>query len=549
MAPHGLPPHGGTAPHGLPPSQGETKGGRIPSFLFAPRRPRCSTTPNPLLVKEKGSAARWPVLVACAASVIVELLFAAGSTLWVATDSGWYIRLGAEVAQSGDFSNDLFQFRPPGYPAFLGLLFYGFGNSAGAAIVLLQHAMVVGVVFFATRTAATLWPQPLFVLTAGLLCALSPHLSGYANTVLTEVPYAFLLAAAVYCLVRFQVHSSYAHLASASLLCGVAALVKGAGQIAVLVCLATALGFAWQSFKANRRVATFLYPLACCAGSAGAVVLPVMWNNYTRTGHFQISCALGVELYGRAVLTDKLAATDHPALRSLEETLVEAKRRGIVGPSTSLGDHHALLNAHRSVHNASVADAAAAMGHAAIQLLAENPATVARSTLRYGYWMLVLPDPVYRVVPEHMPPEMFDLESSDAAVARVAGGETVERYLPVRRQPTRWSAALSRVTSAYHRVVDRGPPILGTGDTLYEELIQLALLGILIAFARADRLRWFVPAAMLVGHIAVSAFLVGPAVRYKTPVHFLLWTFLALTLATLATLFRRTLCPVGTIRK
>ncbi len=479
------------------------------------------------------------VAFAVAVSVVIGTLFATGSTLWVATDSGWYLKLAADVAERGDLSNDLFQFRPPAYPMFLAVLFRFFGAASGAAIIVSQHAMVIATAAFAALTAATLRPQALFVATAGLLTAICPYLSGYANTVLTEVPYALLIAAAVFFLVRAQVTDVSYYLAAASATAALAALTKGTGQIAVAVCVGAALCRGVQRIRhasqrtsiATRAVALFR-PIACSVVPAATLLLPVMCWNYGRSGHFQLTCALGVELYARAMITDKLGDAGHPALAHLEETLDEAKRRGLVDPAATLRDHHALLSVYPLVHGGSRADAADAMGRAATQLLMENVGAVLGRTLHYAYWMLVVPDPIYRVVPGRMPTDMFDIHEAHAAVERIVGAPVLAQYLPSRLEPGPMSATLATLTNAYHDHIDRGAPILGTGDTLYEELVQVSLLGLTVGLFRRDRNRWLIPAAMLAGHVAISALLVGPVPRYTGPVLFLLWILLALAVAT-----------------
>ena len=84
------------------------------------------------------------LVVVGVAAVLVEGFVFSASRLWFMPDSAWYISLATGLAERWDFSQNLFQFRTPGYPLFLAALFLLFGHSAGVALLVVQHAMVVG---------------------------------------------------------------------------------------------------------------------------------------------------------------------------------------------------------------------------------------------------------------------------------------------------------------------------------------------------------------------------------------------------------------------
>ena len=174
-------------------------------------------------------------------ALIANTLSLAASQLWLFPDSRWYLQLAAQIADRGDFSNDLFLIRTPGYPLLLAGIFRLFGSSSPAALLVLQHAMIVGVALLTTATAWHACRRRGVALVTGLLCAANLPLLSYANIVMTEACFAILLAGSVFLLLRYWRFGGRWSLAIASLLAGASYHMRPTGVLVVGVCLTAAM--------------------------------------------------------------------------------------------------------------------------------------------------------------------------------------------------------------------------------------------------------------------------------------------------------------------
>ena len=450
--------------------------------------------------------------------------------LWVATDSGLYIKLAASLAEAFDLDHELHQFRLPGYPLLLALIFRLFGHSSPTAIMVIQQAMVAATIVLTALTAWTLWPRRAFVLVAGLLCALSPYLRGYAGTVLTEVPYAFVLSACVYFLVRHHRFGGRSSLAMASFAAGLCLLTKGIGQVMVVLCVCVAAHRAW-CFNRQSGLTSARSLRRCTAAAALAVLppmllaLPVMFNNYRTTGHFRMTCQGSQVLFYRAVKVERLHSPHSEALAKLRAALKQAKADGLLSPTVELREHYVINFAYRSVHGTSWFEAADVMNEAAMDLILDNKALILSHGVRHAYRSFIIPDPYYRVglgVPQD---ELFDLEAARAQMSSLVGRETLDKYLPSPAQGPPASHFWSGWMRGHRRVVERGPSLTGVLDHPYEEFMWFCLLGGVASLAMPNRVTWLIPAMVIFLHIFISANLGGTIPRYAIPVHPFIFLF------------------------
>jgi len=154
------------------------------------------------------------------------LTFCTGPTV-LENDASGYWEWGGRVAD-GDWLQveGAVNFRGPLYPAFLGLCQWAFDSEALLAVAVLQHLlqMVTGLM-----TAAISWAitrNRLVVLAAygmSVLCVTRPW---YANVVLTETLFLFVMTAAVGGLVVYHLRPSTAGAAAFAALLGVAILTR-----------------------------------------------------------------------------------------------------------------------------------------------------------------------------------------------------------------------------------------------------------------------------------------------------------------------------------
>src|SRR5947207_2756463 len=87
----------------------------------------------------------WMVALLAA---VTNCLSLASTPLWIFPDSVDYIQLASGIVRSGDFTNELYLVRTPGYPLFLAIVIAAFDAASAAAVQLLQHLMTIGIAVF-----------------------------------------------------------------------------------------------------------------------------------------------------------------------------------------------------------------------------------------------------------------------------------------------------------------------------------------------------------------------------------------------------------------
>lgn len=472
------------------------------------------------------------ILLAATLTLLVTGMAASAARLVVTPDSAAYIDLAIGIVERGDFSDDRFQFYTPGYPLLLAAVFSLFGSSSGDALLLLQHAMVVGCAMLATWLAWLIRPSRWFALATAICCASGVHLSGYANAVLTEVPYALLLTACLLTLVWHLRSGGAITLPAASALAGLATWFRPTGQLLVLACVAVGLtrmaGETGGLAGLRRYPRRMLARLAAAAAPAVVLALAIMLNNWRTQGVFDLTCNDDMSLYVRAFAVEQLPLPDNEAAQSIRSALdAQARPGGGIG-ADNYQRPWAVIGACREHIGLSFPQVGRLMRAAAIPALQSRPATISWNTFVYSYRNLMTPDNMYRMLPE-VPPSWQGASASPPAsdthrafVADRVGVDRLRRYLELRDDPTPTTPLWSGMTASHDDFLERGPFRLGLLDTPHEELTLLALIG----FAWLVALRQGAIATLLVFvvgyHVVLSSFFGGVEPRYIIPLHPLL---------------------------
>lgn len=497
-----------------------------------------------------------PVLIATG---VLAGLFGAfvlsASRLWLQPDSTAYITLAVGIAERLDFSHELYQLRTPGYPLLLAGVFRLFGAASPTAILLLQHAMVVGIALLSVMIAWTLWPRRSLALIVGLFSAFSLHLSGYANSVMTEVPYAFAMTACVYLLVRYYTHGGSGPLVGAAILAATAALIRPMGLPIVLIVAAAAVVRSWQEAKPSTsrsagdqvrqvpgraRLGPVCRALLLTIGPSSIVLLPMMLHNYNTHGYFKLTCMGGITVYKRALCVERLDSGRSESLTRVRNAVDTARERGWIGPEATYRNLWPTVQACERVYDASFCDAAELMNRAGRDVMLEDPWLIASRAVVYSYRTLVMPDWAYRVQPGGTPgvndrlakgATLYAVDTFTPIVSQRVGLPIMARYLPMTKEPTNTTAWWTEFTRWYHHRIERGTPVTGLLDTPYEEFTALAVLGAALAMGLRRRGGWLLLGAVIVYQIAIGSFLGGAQPRFTVPLDPLLHVLAALPVA------------------
>ncbi len=513
--------------------------------------------------KTSGRGIARIALVVTLCAVALEGFVLAACRVWVTPDSVAYISLGIGLAERMDFQQGLFAFRLPGYPALLAVVFFFFGDASLTAILLVQHAMVVGCALLSVWLAWTLWPNRLFCIIVGVFSVASLHLSGYANAILTEVPYAFLVTLCVLLLARHNARGGIGTLAGASLIAAAATLTKDVGQLMIPICAGAGMARAWRTRSTEsigdagstitmrapsigHRLLRALKSLPISLVPAFILLLPVLCHNYTMFGKAQLTTNGGMMLYLRAGCLEGLDTQHSEAVATIRSAVERAKAEGRLDPTATHHDYLSVLRACLRIYDAdgaifaspAMADVSELLRRAGMDLIREHPWKVATGTLVDSYRMVMVPDSGYRMQPGapttsgRLDPDaiLYGVDTYSASVMGLIGGKA-DDYLAINNEPRATTPFWSAITSWYHRRIERGAPILGLADHPYEEFALLWVLGAALALTLRQRTSWLLINGVVALHVFGAAFCGGVQPRYAVPLQPLLHVLSAVPVA------------------
>jgi hypothetical protein len=511
----------------------------------------------------KTSPAAQIVVVVLLIASAVEVLALSASHLWIVPTSLEYLELAKELVGQWDFSNELFLLRTPAYPLLLAVGFSVFGSESGTVLFILQHAMTV---LTAGLTALIGWQvtaRQNVALIAGLMAACSLQVIAFANQLMTETPYMLALVASVYFLVKYHSVGRLRDLACSSALAGIAYLFRPIGLTLAAVLGCVAICHAWKpprrseprpagsGVEYDRRHQRRLLPLPgpilplralrpsapalfCAFAPMALFVVPWWIHNQAMHGANSFGRCFDFALYNRAANVERSNGAANEQLARAQAVVEKAKSEGRIDADADAGMAWTVWQANRSVHGASLKDSSELLGQAARRKLLDDPAGILWGTVKYSAWMLLTPDSSYRYHPDGTAgvagrrpegEEIFDSALYLDPLARPL--KPFEQYLALDRGPTPTTALWSTINRWFVRHVEHGAPIIGVGDSLYEEMILFCLAGGVLCLFTRNRRAWVIVLAVLVLQIVPSAFVAGVGPRYAMPVQPLLKLFAA----------------------
>jgi|GEM_PF-1910180 len=332
-------------------------------------------------------------LVVCAAGAALLAQAVALATLPVVfvNDSSAYLEQthgmaapevrGAAAAQEAPSDRDILY--PPGYPLFLDLCRLPAGRGGWMlTTVLAQHVLsFLSVLLVASIGAAAGRPRTGAV--AALLYALYLPRVIYAQAILSETLFTFLLLAAIRFFPSARVSGSRRTAAALGAALGAALLVKPVAGI-LLVVLAAALALDPGTPRGRRSA------LLCLAAAAG-LAAGALAHNAAVYGKWRLTTCVGRHLADRVFRLDRLVDRGDPATREVLERL-ESSGRPYKFPHFWWNYWHALRKDGSSIERDD-----ALLLRAAWAGIASDPAAYARNTLK-GL-RLVVRSPWQEIVP------------------------------------------------------------------------------------------------------------------------------------------------------
>jgi len=505
------------------------------------------TRDSETMLRDGRTSARGVYWAVAIVAVVVHAVSILSTPLWVYPDSVDYIELAGGLVQRGDWSNELFLVRPPGYPLLLAGIFELFGQFSPLAIQVLQHALGIATALLTVATALRVTRQAKVALIAGVLCAVSLQILAYCNMPLTEIPFTFTIVGATYYLVRYRQSGSLRLLVVCGLFAGLGYMIKPIGVFffgpMALVVLVREWAGVYGRVQASpdastggvdRRLSCYVRRLAwaACAAGTPVVLVALPWVIQSARTHASngTSRCLDYVLYFRPVELGRLdsPSTRSAAMRDIWQVVAEAERRGLIKSPADHRDRLTVIQAYERVRGMPFAESSKVLGRAGLDILLENPVTVAVSTVKDAAWLLMAPDPVYRFVPGGAPgiggqrdksAELYDVSTYSVGPASWEGTLAGHRaYLPMDQAPRVMTPAWVKVKELFRAHVDRGPSPLTVRDSLYEEFMLFAVLAGVVLVVRRRSLDACIPLLILTLYVGISALLAGSQTRYAVVV-------------------------------
>ncbi len=491
-------------------------------------------------------------------ALITNALSLAAAQLWVYPDSIDYIVLGSHVADRFDFSNQAFLIRPIGYPLLLAGIFKLFGSASPIVVMIVQHTITIATVLVTCLIAWRLTTSRTITLVTGILGAFSLQALCYANLVLTETPFALALVASVYFLIVHLQDGRWRFLVLASAIAGISYLFRPIGLHLLGACALAAMLRTWRDIQDRKdhglSVAPKYWLRRLAIGGTLAIVPAIAvtapWSIKNALQHKSVesTSVLDYVLYVRAVTIDDLDSTTSETMIDIHHVVNEAIASGHLHPDADYRDRATVIKAYETIRGASYAESITILGRAAKDIMLENPLAITIDTIKYAYWMLLAPDPVYRFQPDaalgingkkDVTATLYDVSTySEGYGSWESVLKNHRHHLPLSAEPRLATPIARSVATQYHKLIDKGAPVFGLWDSRYEQwMIFIGLAGTMTMLTKR-RSEWLLIAAVIAAHVLVSAFLSGPQTRYAQPVRPLLLMYAAFGLCLLASLVR-----------
>ncbi len=495
-------------------------------------------------------------------ALLVHALVFSASQLWVCPDTSYYIALAGGLAERFDFANELFLIRPPGYPIFLAGIFVIFGSASPVAILVAQHGLVLGVTIVTALIAWHLTQNRSIVVLSGLFSAGSLQLLAFSNVLIAEAPYTFVLVLSVYFLVRYVREGERWFVAWASFGAGIAYLIRPTGLSIVGICVLVAAYRAWTRIRwrdvegtpfrlrktegRGKRTAlskaisrsSRVPPWCRIAGMelglavvpALIAVTPLIVLNAYHHGSGLTGTYANLALYHRLAAMDGLETPQSAAFSDIRTVVEEAMTREEIPAYANYRHWSSVWHAYQAVRQKSLVESAAIMGQANRDLIHEHIGFVFKNTVRYAYWMVMVPDSFYRFQPGGAPGVQTTkgeyVREARATIFDVATyTKLVEpwitphaKYVTLQSDPTYASPAWRAIAEWFYVNIEAGPSVLGIVDSPYEEFGWLCIIGMIAVLGTRERFAWLVIAGVIFLQIVPSAFLAGPTPRYAIPI-------------------------------
>ncbi|MDD5679970.1 MAG: glycosyltransferase family 39 protein [Candidatus Omnitrophica bacterium] len=474
------------------------------------------------------------IFIIIGVSAVVHAVTLFGTSLMIFPDSGGYVVGGFNIKDSFNFST-LPTMRTPGYPLLLAAIFKIFGSNSAFPLRIIQHGMGVIITVMVYYTALELLRKKWKAFLCAVLSCFSLQLISYANYVMTEVLYAFLLAFTFYFYVRYAVTGRDGYLVLSLFVTGLATNVRPVAQYMIIFPCVSYLIFLFTSQKSNKIRSFF----ALIAGLALylACVIPWMAYNHAHNGFFGMTKCVGINLYSRVVEYEKTIDYDSPYIQDIKSAFGKNLAVRIQnGEAEKLKNwafydyyfnpeawkHHLpAIAAYIHAKKVKPTEADDVFLRASLDCIKKYPVPYATTTLTYVYRTLITPEPTYLYIPgipagnDYPYPYriMWDAEKANRDVITNWQCDPIQGYLKFDKEPNVCTMLYAHMVNIYDSWITDNKE-----EFLFFFLIVGFLASIYYIFRKNNGLAWFSFSGAVAYNVILPMLIVPGTQRMRVPI-------------------------------
>ncbi len=246
-------------------------------------------------------------------------------------DARGYHEVAVNLLESGTYDSLTSQFRTPGYPFFIALIYFFFGIKPWM-VILVQIGLTVCMIFLVHYFGRWVFDETIGLLAAALF-AVNPLVIYYATTILTETLFSLVFLASLLFLIKGLIEERHGLLVISGFLLGISTLIKPITQFFPVII--TILIAVWP----KRRISFRLKGLLGVFLVFYLTLFPWLARNYLKYHHFKLTSFQGYNLLFYNAAAVEKAKTGESYKQIIEEFNLIAEAEGVTVPGETFANY------------------------------------------------------------------------------------------------------------------------------------------------------------------------------------------------------------------
>ncbi|MEW5758316.1 MAG: glycosyltransferase family 39 protein [Candidatus Omnitrophota bacterium] len=471
-----------------------------------------------------------------AVAILTQTIIFLGTTIMVFSDSGTYVVAAVRIKDFFDFSS-LSINRTPGYPLLLVGLLKIFPENFTFALRFTQHLMAVIIILMVYFISFLLFKDRLKSLLCGLLSCFSLQIWSYANYVMTELFYSFILAFIIYFYMQYAETKKYKFLLFSFVFTGFATNIRPIAQLLVVFLCVLFTIFLLNKKNANKLKSTFLFLIGAVFYLSS--ILPWMIYNSKHNGFFAMTKCVGLNLYSRVVEYEKIVDYDSVYIKDIKESFerniaFRKEKEGLeqrkswkyydyyFGPDAWKRHIPAFCSYFQDKKIKLAADVDDVLLRASLDCIKKYPFEYFKNTFRYVVLMQLVVEPTVLYIPglrsyntgKYPYKGLLDAEKAHRDVLDVWVHDPTKRYVKFNAKPNIFTKIYAYIASTYYYfIMSDNKKIL-----FFLFLIIGFCVSIINIFKSPNKLVWFIFSGIIIYNLIIPMLFVPGTYRMRIPI-------------------------------